>query len=84
MSFRDYLQQIEPGQILKEFLNMLDERDWIFYIIDHTAVPITLTDMRTPIPRLHAESSENLVECPHCNVSFNLQDITHAHKRQKL
>lgn len=84
MSFREYIQQIPPRQILNQFLDILAQPNWIFYIIDHTAVPITLTDMRTPIPRLYSDTSENIVECPHCNVSFDLQDISHAHKRQKL
>jgi hypothetical protein len=84
VSFREYIQLIPPGQILRQFLDILEQPNWIFYIIDHTAVPVSLTDMRTPIPRLHSDTSENLVECPNCNVSFHLQDITHAHKRQKI
>ena len=84
ISFREYIQLIPPGQILRQFLDILEQPNWIFYIIDHTAVPVSLTDMRTPIPRLHSDTSENLVECPNCNVSFDLQDITQAHKRQKI
>lgn len=84
ISFREYIQSIPQRQILTQFLNILKQPDWIFYIIDHTAVPVTLTNMRTPIPRLDSDASDNLVECPHCNVSFNLQNIAYSHKRQKL
>ena len=72
---RDFQMWCEQnaGDVRSQLLAAIDNEDWIFLVIDHTSVPLSLATIR------HADVPlETVVECPHCRVSHPL------HKRQKL
>jgi hypothetical protein len=65
------------GLFAKEALRELGGDDWIFLVIDHTAVPVTLADVQAPVP--HVETDE--AACPTCGAVFQLEDETRKRGR---
>ena len=69
--FLNYLDDLKREDFQK-LIDALDKDEWIFLVIDHTALPVTLTHMRTPpicVPDAETQS------CPHCS---------HVHKRRRF
>lgn len=50
-SFLFFLDTVQKSA-LETLLADLDKPEWIFYVIDHTALPVTLSHMRTPPVRV--------------------------------
>jgi len=50
-SFLNFLDAVQPTQV-EDMLAELDKPEWIFYVVDHTALPVTLAHMRTPPVRV--------------------------------
>jgi hypothetical protein len=50
-SFLFWLDGVTEKQIL-QLLAELDKDEWVFYVIDHTALPVTLAHLRTPPVRV--------------------------------
>ena len=67
---RDFTNWLETQQtnILSALNEIFSKPEWIFLIIDHTAVPLTLLPLRTPVPSL----SRAPVVCSQCQQSLDL------------
>lgn len=50
-SFLFFMRTLPPTA-LQTLLAELNKPEWIFYVIDHTALPVTLSHMRTPPVRV--------------------------------
>ena len=72
LAFRDFVRNMPRGLFVKEALKELGIDNWIFLVIDHTAVPVTLTDVQAQVP--YAETDE--AACPTCGSAFQLSDET--------
>lgn len=59
-------------QVKEKLLSALQEQSWIFLVIDHTAVPLSLTELKTP--DMHIETYP---VCPSCQAPM------HPHKRRR-
>jgi len=70
LAFREFVRTMPRGLFVKEALKELGGDDWIFLVIDHTAVPVTLADVQAPVP--HAETDE--AACPTCGAAFQSGD----------
>lgn len=68
IAFREFVRNIPGGLFEKEALAQLQKDDWIFLVVDHTAVPVTLADVQAPAP--HPETDEGA--CPTCGATFQL------------
>jgi len=53
-TFLNFLAALETTH-LHTMLKELDKPEWIFYVVDHTALPVTLAHLRTPPVRVLAE-----------------------------
>jgi hypothetical protein len=76
LNFLDSLQATHIHQLLHE----LQKPEWIFYVIDHTALPVTLSHLRTPpvrVPDVPAAS------CPHCHAPTPAGSAGLEHKRRR-
>jgi len=62
-AFLNFLESVTSKQ-MKKLCDELDKDEWIFLVIDHTALPVTLTHMRTP-PICVPDAPQAL--CPHCS-----------------
>ncbi|NBX17187.1 MAG: hypothetical protein EBR09_07470 [Proteobacteria bacterium] len=84
LSFREFVRQMPSGRFEAEALERLDREDWIFLVVDHTAVPVTLADVQAPVP--HAEDNET--SCPTCGAAIALGATARLpedpHKRMRL
>jgi hypothetical protein len=45
LTFREFVRTMPLRLFVKEALRELGGDDWIFLVIDHTAVPVTLADV---------------------------------------
>ncbi len=70
LAFREFVRTMPRRLFVKEALRELGGDDWIFLVIDHTAVPVTLADVQAPVP--HAETDE--ASCPTCAAAFQSGD----------
>jgi len=52
--FLNFLDALSPTHI-QAMLAELNKPEWIFYVVDHTALPVTLAHLRTPPVRVLAE-----------------------------
>ncbi len=77
LEFRDFVRNMPCRLVVKEALKELGDDNWIFLVIDHTAVPVTLSDVQAPVP--HAETDE--AACPTCVPAFQLDDETRKRGR---
>lgn len=77
IAFRDFVRQLPGGLFETEALTRLQKDDWIFLVIDHTAVPVTLADVQAPAPR--PETDEDA--CPTCGATFPPSDEPHKRGR---
>ena len=68
IAFREFVRRMPGGRFAQEALAQLQREDWIFLVVDHTAVPVTLADVQAPVP--HAEDDE--AACPTCGAAFPL------------
>lgn len=68
LSFREFVRCMPRRRFAEEALDFLDREDWIFLVVDHTAVPVTLADVQAPVP--HAEDDET--SCPACGAAIAL------------
>ena len=68
IAFREFVRRMPGGRFAQEALAQLQREDWIFLVVDHTAVPVTLADVQAPVP--HAEYDE--AACPTCGAAFPL------------
>lgn len=75
MGFRQWCEDLRPNEILKKIQTVLATDEWIFYVIDHTSIPITLTHLHTPTPRLEFIEP---IKCPHCQTVFNANETINA------
>ena len=53
-TFLNFLDALSPTHI-QGMLAELNKPEWIFYVVDHTALPVTLAHLRTPPVRVLAE-----------------------------
>jgi hypothetical protein len=74
--FMNWLDYLSPTHI-QELLKLLDSDEWIFYVIDHTALPVTLSHIRSPPVRVQPP----VAACPHCSAS--LEPTSPEHKRRR-
>jgi hypothetical protein len=68
LAFREFIRRMPSGRLVQEALEHLAREDWLFLVVDHTAVPVTLADVQAPVP--HAEDDE--AACPTCGAAFPL------------
>ena len=69
------------SKVRKQLLHALKQDEWIFLVIDHTAVPVSLSVSKTPVVNnvsLHTQNTNTV--CPHCQMPWNLQP---PQKRQR-
>ena len=64
LAFREFIQRLPVGHLKQSILKQLDEEDWIFLVIDHTAVPVTMSDVQPPVPCAETD------RCPTCGIEF--------------
>jgi len=69
------------GQLCQLLLSHLEKDEWIFLIIDHTALPITLSHLRTPPVRTQ---DAHVTTCPHCHSMVPAVSLEHKRRRQRL
>jgi hypothetical protein len=77
--FRQWLTMLSKSAIdclVQEF----DDPKWIFLVIDHTALPVTLSHIKTP--PVNAEEPQALM-CPHCDLSFTPPSLGPPMKRYR-
>jgi hypothetical protein len=79
LGFRMWVQSINGKTLIEELHARLDSSTWLFFVIDHTSVPVSLSQIRAVKPKLDLLET---VVCPHCNASFVQQaddasDSTH-------
>ena len=67
LNFRMWVQNIRTILLFQELSALLQSDTWLFYVIDHTSIPVTLSHIQTVQPNLDLPES---VVCPHCNASF--------------
>ena len=53
-TFLNFLDALSPTHV-QAMLAELNKPEWIFYVVDHTALPVTLAHLRTPPVRVLAE-----------------------------
>lgn len=70
--FKIWLEQ-QTVNIMSTLTEIFNKPEWIFLIIDHTAVPLTLLPLRTPVPTL----TRAPVVCSQCQQSL---DMSRPHK----
>lgn len=72
---RDFQTWIDQTQIdlKKILLELLSDPEWIFFVIDHTAVPVTLMPVKAPVMPF----AQQTVICEHC------QQKTDSNKRPR-
>ncbi len=70
--FKIWLEQ-QTVNIMSTLTEIFNKPEWIFLIIDHTAVPLTLLPLRTPVPTL----TRAPVLCSQCQQSL---DMSRPHK----
>lgn len=70
LSFRTWVLNIRTNLLFYELTSLLHSNAWIFYVVDHTSVPVTLSHIQTVQPKLDLLET---VVCPHCNASFAQQ-----------
>ena len=71
INFRQWCETLPSNMIFKKMKEAFVNDEWIFYVIDHTSVPITLSHLHTPTPRLEFLEP---IKCPHCQSVFNCND----------
>jgi hypothetical protein len=64
--FRDYIQRLPRRALYDEAMKRLKDDTWIFLVIDHTAVPVTMADVQPQVPHTDAHSDA----CPTCGAAF--------------
>lgn len=71
---RDFSRWCESNALTvqQNLLNELKSKSWIFLVIDHTAVPLSLTELKTP--DMHVQPD---MVCPNCQAPM------HPHKRRR-
>jgi hypothetical protein len=71
---RDFNMWCESNAVTvrDKLISDLDKNTWIFLVVDHTAVPLSLSLIKSPNVRI-----ETQLMCPNCQASL------HPHKRQK-
>jgi hypothetical protein len=74
INWLDYLPRIQ----IQELLKLLESEEWIFYVIDHTALPITLSHIRSPPVRVQQPPAA----CPHCSASLEAMSPEHKRRRE--
>jgi hypothetical protein len=60
--------ETHAGSVRDRLFEVLEQKDWIFLVIDHTAVPLSLSMIKTP--DLHIEQA---LVCPNCQTQFQSQ-----------
>jgi hypothetical protein len=68
LAFRDFVQRLPRKTLLEEAMKALSADTWIFLVIDHTAVPVTMADVQPPAP--HGGAGDAHSECPTCGAAF--------------
>jgi hypothetical protein len=76
-TFLNFLYELSPTHI-DMLLRELRQPEWIFLVIDHTALPITLAHLRTPPVRV-PDADLRQAPCPHCHAPTALLE----HKRRR-
>ena len=69
------------GHLCQMLLRELEQDKWIFLIIDNTALPITLSHLRTPPVRTQ---DAHVTTCPHCHSMVPAVALEHKRRRQRL
>jgi hypothetical protein len=69
------------GHLCQMLLRELEQDKWIFLIIDHTALPITLSHLRTPPVRTQ---DAHVTTCPHCHSMVSAVSLEHKRRRHRL
>jgi len=71
---RDFSRWCESNArtVTEKLLQELKDQSWIFLVIDHTAVPLSLTELKTPDMNIETYSV-----CPNCQAPM------HPHKRRR-
>jgi hypothetical protein len=62
-SFLNFLYELSPTHI-QALMRELRQPEWIFYVIDHTALPVTLAHLRTPPVRVQDAPGGREAACP--------------------
>lgn len=71
INFRVWLQNTPMEVLFTKLFNILQDDTWIFYVVDHTSIPVTLAHMHAPVPK---NRLRHLMQCPHCKASFAVED----------
>jgi hypothetical protein len=66
LAFREFIERLPVRALSDMAVRKLNEDDWIFLVIDHTAVPVTMADVQPPVPCAEADSEQ----CPTCGAEF--------------
>ena len=62
LEFRDWC---DGRDVVSKLLQELHDSDWIYRVIDHTAVPVTFGHLLAPAPHVNEDVSVNCPECRH-------------------
>jgi len=79
-SFLYFLDSLQPTHFA-QLLHELQKPEWIFYVIDHTALPITLAHLRTPPVRVQDAPGGRQAACPHCHAATGAL-LEHKRRRE--
>ena len=66
-NFRMWVENICANVLFDELKAMLESNCWLFYVIDHTSVPVTLSHIKTVTPKLDLPET---VLCPQCSTAY--------------
>ena len=69
LNFQIWLEMSDIHQLFESLYDILDSDTWIFYVIDHTSIPISLTDIHKPSINI---ANERPSKCPKCHNILNL------------
>jgi hypothetical protein len=58
-------------QVRDSLLAALRQKTWIFLVIDHTAVPLSLSEIKSPDVRIETQMFQSA--CPHCQAPLHPQ-----------
>jgi hypothetical protein len=75
INFRVWLQSTPMHLLFDKLREILNNDTWLFYVMDHTSIPVTLAHMHAPVPK---HRMRQLMQCPHCQASFAVGDDNDA------
>ena len=85
INFRMWLENTSLHSLFHQIRMLLDQPSWIFYVVDHTSVPVTLTHIHNAtVHQAHTllPSTTLHIRCPQCQHSFRPTETQEGEERE--